>query len=333
MSLKKKIIHFSSRFDKNQIDTSYPIDYCLPVYHTVSDEHLPHVKHIINYKNSKQFEEDIEYMLKYFQFVNWQDFKDMIEGKIRFKNKVALLTFDDGLREFHDVIVPILEKKGVYAMNFINPKFIDNQEMMFRGKASLIIDTIISKKQVQQDVSEYFDLKKGTEKELIKKVNLINYLDQGKLDDLAVKIGIDVKHYLDYHQPYLTKKQLQSLSAKGFGFGAHSWDHPLYFELSHEEQLEKTYKSLDYLRNNGLIAESFAFPFTDFGVKQEFFTDLFTNQNLFCSFGSAGIKLDSYERNFQRIPMETGETAEEILKDQVSYFKLKKLFYKNKIRR
>lgn len=332
-SLKKKIIHFSSRFDRNEIDNSYPIDYCLPVYHTVSDEHLPHLKHIINYKNKKQFEDDLDLMLKYFHFVNWDEFKDAITGKIHFKEKFALLTFDNGYREFYDVIAPILERKGVYAINFINPKFINNGDMMFRAKTSIIIDTIIARKQIQPIVTEYFGLKKASEKELIKKVNLINYLDQGTLDELALKIEIDFGKYLNDYQPYLSEMQMKSLYERGFGFGAHSWDHPLYFELSCDEQLSQTFRSVDYLEENGFQPECFAFPFTDFGVKNEFFKTIFEERSLFCSFGSAGIKLDSFYRNFQRIPMETGETAEEILKDQVSYFKLKKLFYKNKIRR
>lgn len=333
MSLKKKLIHFSSRFGKDQIEDSYPLDFCLPVYHLVSNEELPHLRHIIQYKNSAQFEQDLDYMQKFFRFVSWDEFKDFNAGKFRSVKKIALLTFDDGLREFYDVVIPILEQKGIYAMNFINPKFIDNQDLMFRCKTSLIIDSLKTKPNTKTVVSEYFQLKNASEKDLIRKLHLINYHSRNQLDEIAEKTGLDFQEFLKNQQPYLTKNQLKKLVEKGFGIGAHSWDHPLYFELSTEEQLEKTQQSLDYLEKSGFPAESFAFPFTDFGIKQEFFTELFRNGNLFCSFGSAGIKNDSFPRNFQRIPMETGEPAEEILKDQITYFNLKKIFYKNTIRR
>lgn len=333
MSLKKKLINFSAKFEKNSFDYSYPLQYCLPVYHTVSNEDLPHLKHIIQYKNTQQFEHDLEVFLKYFQFLTWDEFKDFQGGNFKPKKKAALLTFDDGLREFYDVIMPVLEKKGIYAINFINPHFIDNNSLMFRCKASLIIEKLHQSEDARKILTEEFKLKNPQLKSLIKKVDLINYLNQSELDILGQKLGINFDDFLQKQQPYLSSEQLKALTEKGFGISAHSWDHPLYFELSLEEQLETTVKTLDYLSEKGFLAESFAFPFTDFGVKKEFFTQLFEKKKLFCSFGSAGIKTDSFERNFQRIPMETGESAEEILKDQISYFKLKKLLYKNKIRR
>jgi peptidoglycan/xylan/chitin deacetylase (PgdA/CDA1 family) len=72
---------------------------------------------MIQYKNTRQFE-DLDYMSKYFQLVNWQEFKDFMSGNFKPK-KNALLTFDDGFREFYDTVAPVLERKGIYACNFI----------------------------------------------------------------------------------------------------------------------------------------------------------------------------------------------------------------------
>ena len=140
--MKQKLINFLSKFEKENIKKSFPLDYCLPVYHCVSDENLPHLNHIIKYKNIKQFENDLDYFSKYFQFVDWDEFKNFFKGNFKPKKKIALLTFDDGFREFYDVVAPILERKGIYAINFVNPAFIDNKNLMFRCKARFIIDTI-----------------------------------------------------------------------------------------------------------------------------------------------------------------------------------------------
>jgi Polysaccharide deacetylase. len=142
MSFKQNLITFSSRFQGDDFGKSFPLNHFIPVYHTVSDEHLPHLKHIIHYKNIQDFEKDLDFTLKHFQFVNWDEFKDLQTGNFKPKKKIALLTFDDGLREFYDVVAPILERKGIYAINFINPKFIDNKELMFRCKASLVVDVL-----------------------------------------------------------------------------------------------------------------------------------------------------------------------------------------------
>lgn len=334
MSLKKKLIHFSGKFRRNHnVGKSFPLNYCLPVYHNVSDEYLPHLKHIIKYKNTKEFETDLDFLTKQFQFVNWEEFKDFHNGNFKSGKKIALLTFDDGLREFYDIVVPILERKGIYAINFINPKFIDNQDLMFRCKASLIIEKISECDKKRAKIAELLGQKNPAAKTLIKKIGLINYLNQSKLDQLAENIDLDFNDFLKNRKPYLSSEQLKLLSEKGFGISAHSWDHPLFFELSTEEQIKSVNLSLDYLEKNGFAAESFAFPFTDFGIKQDFFEELFKNRNLFCSFGSAGVKTDSFAKNFQRIPMETGETAEEIFKNEITYFQMKKVLYKNKIRR
>ncbi|MCU7618577.1 polysaccharide deacetylase family protein [Chryseobacterium sp. PBS4-4] len=316
--MKQKLINFLATFEKENIEKSFPLNYCLPVYHCVSDENLPHLSHIIKYKNVRQFENDLDYFSRYFQFVNWDEFKDFFKGNFKVKKKIALLTFDDGFREFYDVVAPILERKGIYAINFINPAFINNKDLMFRSKESLIIDKIRNSGTTNNNIK-------------IEEVSKINYRNKSQLDQIAEELEIDFSLYLKKQKPYLDFDQLKNLTARGFGISAHSWDHPLYWELALEEQLENTIKSLNYIKENNFLADSFAFPFTDFGVKNDFFESLFKNEPLSYSFGCAGIKVDSFSKNLQRIPMETGGSASQTLRSEIGYFKLKKLLNKNTI--
>ncbi|MDQ0065792.1 polysaccharide deacetylase family protein [Chryseobacterium lathyri] len=329
--MKDKIINILAAFETENIGNSFPMDYCLPVYHCVSDENLPHIRHIIQYKNTRQFEEDLDCLSKHFQFVSWAEFKDFVNGNFKPKKKIALLTFDDGFREFYDTVLPVLERKGIYACNFINPVFIDNQELMFRCKASLIIDAAEKAKTVDTKVYRMLSLENPSKESLKQQVLKISYHKRDLLDRLTEKLEIDCNAYLKEHIPYLTTDQLKVLTQKGYGISSHSWDHPKYGELSLKEQMESTNRTFNYLKENGFMYESFAFPFTDFGVKKDFFDELFKNKDLFCCFGSAGAKLDSIERLFHRIPMEMGESCEIILKKEIAYFRLKKIINKNKI--
>lgn len=325
--MKNKIIDFLSNFEKENIADSFPLDYCIPVYHCVSDESLPHLKNIISYKNTRQFEQELDFLALHFQFVNWDEFKGFVNGSLRPKKKIALLTFDDGLREFYDIVMPVLERKGIYAINFINPAFIDNNALMFRCKASLLAEKIKTGKKINPEIFSVLRSKENPIQQILK----IRYLQQDLLDRLAEVLEVDFKVFLRQRQPYMTLDQLKILTRKGFGISSHSWDHPLYHQLSVDRQLETTDQAFRYLKQHRFLYESFAFPFTDFGVKKEFFDRFFRNQEVFCTFGSAGIKLDSAERNFQRIPMENGEPAETILKKEIAYFRLKKILKKNKI--
>lgn len=332
--MKDRIINLFAALETGNMGKSFPLDYCLPVYHCISDESLPHIKHVIRYKNTRQFEEDIDYLSKHFQFVDWKEFKEFTSGNFKPRKKIALLTFDDGLREFYDVVAPVLERKGIYACNFINPAFIDNKDLMFRCKASLLVDAIDDMKAIDPEVYHILSLENNTERKTLQQYILsINYQERPALDLLAEKLGVDFKSYLNEYEPYLSIKELNALTNKGFGISSHGWDHPKYGDLSLEQQMESIDKTFDYLKENDFLYEAFAFPFTDFGVGNDFFEELFKNKEIYCSFGCAGIKLDSAKRNFQRIPMEMGESGERILKKEVAYFKLKGLINKNTIQR
>lgn len=330
--MKDKIINIFAALESDNIGRSFPLDYCLPVYHCVSDENLPHIRHVIRYKNTKQFEEDLDGISKHFQWVNWQEFKDFTSGSLEPRKKIALLTFDDGLREFYEIVAPILERKGIYACNFINPAFIDNKELMFRCKASLLIDELEKKKSVHPEIYSILSLNGDVATDILKKEILkITYQEKEILDLLAEKFEIDFKSYLKEHRPYLNTEELKNLTNRGFGISSHSWDHPKFGTLSLDEQMQSVNKTFAYLKENNFLYESFAFPFTDFGVKNDFFEALFKNREIYCSFGAAGVKLDSVIKNFQRIPMEMGENGEKILKKETAYFKLKSLINKNTI--
>ncbi|WP_277115466.1 polysaccharide deacetylase family protein [Chryseobacterium sp.] len=329
--MKNRIINVLAAFESENIGKSFPLDYCLPLYHSVSDKELPHLKHVIRYKTTQQFEDDLDHMAGNFQFVNWQEFKEFTSGNFKPQKKIAMLTFDDGFREFYDIVVPILERKGIYACNFINPAFIDNKDMMFRCKASLLADAAEKKKTIDPEIYFILSLKNADRSILQKKILSVNYQQKDILDRLAEKFEIDFKAYSKEYQPYLSTEELKELTRKGFGISSHSWDHPKYGDLSLKRQMETTYKTFDYLKENGFLYESFAFPFTDFEVKKEFFDELYKNEDIYCSFGCAGIKLDSVKRNFQRIPMEMGESAAQILKREITYFRLKSLINKNTI--
>lgn len=315
------------------INSTFPLNHMIPVYHCVSNERLPHIKNVINYKNCKDFENDLDYMLKKFDFVDWDSFKKNYNKKNT--RPYALLTFDDGLIEFKDVIMPILLRKGIYAINFINPAFVDNSDMMFRLKASLLIEKINKENyKIPKSVSIFLGLKKNSKSEAIAKIKSVDHNNRQQLINIGQLLDFDFKEYIKNNKIYLDEKDLSFVKKEGFGIASHSWDHPYFYDLSLEKQLEKTQQSLNYIQERGFMYEVFAFPFTDFGIKKNFFEKLFDkNKDLEFTFGTAGIKLDSISKNLHRIPMENGFSAKEELNFEINYYQIKKLFNKNIILR
>ncbi|GGG49193.1 polysaccharide deacetylase family protein [Epilithonimonas arachidiradicis] len=334
MSFKTKFFRIANPITKNfsfeKFFGSLPFDNLILVYHLVSDEDVKHVKHLFPYRSVRQFEKDLDFLSKHFEFVNWEDY---LNQKKTSKPKL-LLTFDDGYSEFYNIISPILLRKGIFAINFINPKFIDNKELMWRNKASLLVSEINENNNYKNKISNFSGLGDNLETN-ISSILKINYENRNQLNEIADFLNIDFNDYLKTNPVYLTTEQLIKLKKDGFGIASHGWDHPLYNQLSLEQQIDNTQKSLDYMMDNQFLNDSFAFPFTDHLLTEQFFDLIFKqNSDLKFTFGAAGLKLDSYSKNIQRIPIETKNySAEEILKNEIIYYQVLKMLGKNTIKR
>ena len=301
----------------------------LPVYHTISDQELPHISGLYCVKNTLAFEKDLDYLLKYFKPINLDQLMEKHEGENQFKHPSFLLTFDDGLSEFHDVIVPILERKGLTAICFLNSAFIDNKALFYRYKASVLINHL---EQHPKSVNALSDVLQNT-RYFKKFLHGVSYQDRQILDHIANKLEVDFNQYLKERQPYLNSEQINSLLKKGFHFGAHSVDHPEYQHLVLKDQVHQTTKSVDYVcKNFNLKERLFAFPFTDYGVGNEFFEYIKKANVVDLSFGSAGLKKENIKTHLQRVPFEMENlTAKKILKSEMLYTGLRKIASKDMI--
>ena len=92
----------------------------IPYYHVVSDEAVPHISHLYKHKRTRQFIDDLEFLLKHYSPIGLWDLIGWVRGKNNPPPNCFLLTFDDGFREIYDVIAPILSDKGIPATFFIN---------------------------------------------------------------------------------------------------------------------------------------------------------------------------------------------------------------------
>jgi hypothetical protein len=110
----------------------------LPFYHVVSDEGKDHFKHLYPARSVDEFNADLDFIMKYFQPVSLIELIDLINSGKKPKKPVFHLTFDDGLSEFYNIIAPILKERGISATVFLNNDFIDNKQMFYRFKASLL---------------------------------------------------------------------------------------------------------------------------------------------------------------------------------------------------
>ena len=299
-----------------------------------------HIKHLYPVRTTKEFERDLDFLLKHYNALDIREILDNIEKGHATGKKGFILSFDDGLREFSEIIAPLLIRKGIPAICFLNSGFIDNKDLFFRFKASILIERFrkgnIADGLLKKSIA-WAAKRKITFDDDARFLLSVEYSNKFLLDELAAILGIDFKEYLKLNQPYLNSGQVTDLIKKGFSFGAHSIDHPWYSALQPDQQLDQTLGSMNDIANNfGLQYRLFSFPFTDHGMTKQFFDFIFEKKQgmVDLSFGCAGLKKDACIRNIQRIPMEIDSfTASDILYGEYFYYLLKAFFNRNTIRR
>lgn len=275
----------------------------------VTNEENEHFNQLYPIKTVEEFKKDLDFLLKHFQPIGLEELIKLSKSGQKPKKKCFHLTFDDGLKEIYTIIAPILREKNIPATFFINTDFIDNEQLFYRFKANLLAEKYAA--------TGMLDLPFGEEK---------------AIDELAKTLDFSFEDYLAKEQPYLTTSQINELINDGFTIGGHSKNHPLYKSISEEEQVKQTIESVNTLVNKfNLNYKVFSFPFTDDGIKKDFFNKV--NPQLDLTFGTAGLKTDITPKNLQRIPMEENKKGIEIIKSQYLYYIFKKLVGKNTINR
>ncbi len=308
----------------------------LPFYHVVSNQNLPHLKHLYPITRIRRFNEDLDFLKRNYKPINANQLIQNINNKNFRKEKTFFLSFDDGLRQFHDEIAPILLHRGIPATFFVNTGFIDNKDMFYRLKVSILIDKIKSQElTIGQDklIKSIFSSVGMVYKDVCS-LRQVDYKNKHILDQIAEMLEVSFSDFLKEYQPYLTSNQINSLISQGFQLGAHSVTHPYYPDLKTDEQIKETLDSIHYLIDNfGIKNKLFSFPYTDFEVKKLFFDTIMPELDL--TFGTANIKLDEVATNLQRIPMEVSnrKNAASIIKSEYILFILKKLINRHTIKR
>ncbi|MGO9554396.1 MAG: polysaccharide deacetylase family protein [Syntrophobacteraceae bacterium] len=276
-------------------------------YHVVSNEHLPHIRHLYRYKTVKEFEQDIEFILKHYTPITITMLLDWLNGDKEIPNDSILITFDDGLREIGDIVAPILWGKGVPATFFVSSGFLDNAALCYDHKISLIIDYVLQRG--SDSFKAYFKDKFGVSiKETNEMINILRFPDQNVLDvldKLAEIAGIDYKDYLNGKRPYLSATEITALIEKGFSIGGHGVAHRPYSELDFQTQVEETAQCMLVLEEKfGIKHKVFSFPHGAGGVSSQLLTLLNYENIAQVTFGTGGFMDTYHPRHFERLSLE-----------------------------
>ncbi len=333
--IRKKLAPVARRMEMERLIRLSGQRDIFPFYHVVSGFHLPHVRHLYRYRREDEFERDLEEMLHWFEPIG---FGEYLEGESRSngagrgkrKRRMAL-SFDDGLAECHQVIAPVLKRKGVPATFFLNNHFIDNRGLFYRYKASLIADRIISECKAREAASEYLKI---PEAQVVRAVLMVRQDQQALLDELARKVDLNFVEYLREQPVYMNSQQVREMIDWGFEIGGHSPDHADFSLLGPGEITGQITTSLDDLQQRfGVTTRYFSFPFTSNGIPRELIHNLVDERVVELLVGTAGLKKTGRREFVQRIPVESLEVPSmDVLRTEYLYYLLKMPLGRNTLR-
>lgn len=278
-------------------------------YHLVSDNEVPHVSNLYRFRNVSQFKRDMDVLLRFFHAVSLQDLLLSLDGQQELPKNSFLLTFDDGLAECYEVIAPILKQKGVPATFLLCSAFVDNKQLSYDSKKSLLVGLTKGGKLSSAEEAEVHSILEEAgilESDLVVALLSLTYRKRFVLDQIAEALNYDFSTYLKAAQPYLTSDQGIKLLKMGHSLGAHSIDHPCYQDLTLPQQIYQTRESVRFVKEKfTLNYGAFAFPYSDESISKRFFCAVFRkNVGVDVCFGNHGLLMDSVPRNVQRTAME-----------------------------
>jgi peptidoglycan/xylan/chitin deacetylase (PgdA/CDA1 family) len=293
-ALKVKIFqHFKNKFKHKLI---------LPFYHLVTDEEAPHVRHLYSFLGLAKFSADLDFLCQHFKPLSLSELIVCIKNKEAPPENSFFLSFDDGFRELFDIVAPILLKKGIPATFFITKSFVDNKELFYRNKISLLVEHLENHQGAGEASVREILINAGILQRDLKAALLsVDYDRNHIIDEIAKECGCDFGHFLEEMKPYLSSDQIKLLLNQGFTIGAHSLDHGNYAKMSLGEQLRQTIESVNYITETFDIEyKVFSFPFSDVGVSARFYQKIANEKICDLSFGSSGFIDDEFPANLQR---------------------------------
>ncbi len=308
-----------------------------PFYHTIEPNKPELFRHLYKTISLKRWIDDINYLTKHFEILSPDSFYNSIKFNKQPRNPSFFISFDDGLREVYEKAFPILKAKGVNATIFVNTDFIDNKDLFYRYKVSLIIEQIEKQPSLQTLVnrilSDFTQLKGNSVREKLLNISL---KEKFILDKLLPICEIDLEYILKTYKPYLTSDELKELANNGWHIGSHGTNHDEFQLLSIEEREKQIIRSFSLI--DSYVKQSyrmFAFPFTDFSIKPQFIELLHLQHNVDIIYGGAGINKENFPYHIQRIPMEKAYTksAELMIKSEYFYYLAKCIIGKKYIKR
>jgi peptidoglycan/xylan/chitin deacetylase (PgdA/CDA1 family) len=241
---------------------------------------MPHFR----YLHLEDFRAQLDFLGEHHGFVERADFLEVVRAGMDFPRSMSrgvVLTFDDGLRDHVDYVLPELERRGLWAMFFVPTGMYDSGELLAPHRAHHLLgahggvdmlaalqeritpDMLVNEHRKEFSENTYTDQDNDSATAEFKRI--LNYF----LEPAARKAALDslMAEHCDeaalFEALYMKPVEIRLLAEKGMMVGSHSVSHPVFSTLSPEAQEREITESFDFLEeaSGGLGLHTFCYPY------------------------------------------------------------------------
>ncbi len=240
------------------------------MYHYVRDlnnSRYPNIKGLL----STDFENQLDYLSKYYDFVTMEDCLSSLKSDKSLPNNSLLLTFDDSYIDHFLTVFPILQRKGIQGSFFPPAKAIIENKVLDVNKIHFILASANKVENLIEDIfnqlnnyRKRFNLKSNKyyfskfaingrydSKEIVFIKRLLQVGLDTKLRNLIVRnlfnkyVGIE--EHVFSKELYMNIDQIKCLSRNGMFVGSHGYEHDWLNTYSEKEQRKQVESSIKFL--------------------------------------------------------------------------------------
>lgn len=239
--------------------------YCFN-YHRVGDKENTKFDPNVFSCTSSQFEKHIEFIKNNFKVLSINDVVNVINSKEAFKEKCALITFDDGYVDNYNTVFPILKRHQLPATFFIPTQFIGSSLIPWWDELAHVLRKSSVDKIQLDDWNEAVVIDHKNIGKTIRSVSRLLKLEketvmQTKLDSVRTALKLNEETNNEDIQLFMNWSMVNEMHEAGMDIGSHSCTHQILSHLTYEQQNEEISGSRNIIRSQiGHNVESFAYP-------------------------------------------------------------------------
>src|SRR3989338_8167484 len=214
------------------------------------------------------FHRQLEYIKQHFDCCWLSEISYVIKGPLN-SRPILVLTFDDGLKNNYQYVVPMLKKQNIKATFFIVPSCTNGVRPFLWNHEMLCLLMLIKNEDLPEHVGPFSTDKKRRLQETIRFVDSIK--NTGVLERLGIlenlrKIMPDPRHedWMLEKFELMSEEEILNLP-EIIEVGSHTLTHPILTQLNDFQAEEEIVKSSDRLRAlTGRNINTFCYPNGDY---------------------------------------------------------------------